>query len=243
MLDRDVRGCPPALHCLRVILMLAVRVVVIDEHRLFAEALVALLGASGELRAVGYALTIRDGIALIIEKQPDIVLSEIVFGERGSGLSLPRNLRDKGMAGTPVVFLSRLQGRATAVAVKDAGGSRLLSKSISMRTLQLAVMRAAGRPSTRAPNQRSGGQATPRTPPTRRRVEILESIGRGQSDEEIAGELGISARTVETHVRRLFERYEVHSRSQLIHIADQNGWLDRHRVEPSGGARSGKHKR
>lgn len=70
-----------------------------------------------------------------------------------------------------------------------------------------------------------GGQPSP-TPLTRREAEVAALIGQGLSNRRIAETLGISQRTAETHVERIFERLGVRSRAQVAAWAARQGLLD-----------------
>jgi len=63
-------------------------------------------------------------------------------------------------------------------------------------------------------------------PLSSREREVLERIVDGRSNDEIGGELGVATRTVEAHLTRLFERYDVRSRTELATRAIREGWLD-----------------
>jgi len=63
-------------------------------------------------------------------------------------------------------------------------------------------------------------------PPTAREVEVIRLIEGGHSNEEIAAELAIGPRTVESHLRRLFARYSVYIRTALAMLALREGWID-----------------
>lgn len=72
------------------------------------------------------------------------------------------------------------------------------------------------------PEQARRGQ--PRQP-SRRQVEVVSLIAAGDSTAEMAVRLGITTRTVKTHVERMFDRYGVTSRAELVALAARRGWL------------------
>ena len=59
-----------------------------------------------------------------------------------------------------------------------------------------------------------------------RELDVVRLLIEGRSNDEIGGALGIGAKTVETHLRRLFERFDVASRTELAARALREGWLD-----------------
>jgi len=63
-------------------------------------------------------------------------------------------------------------------------------------------------------------------PPSSREIQVIGLIQRGATSDEIGGRLGISTRTVESHLRRLFDRYGVVSRAELAVLALNEGWVE-----------------
>src|SRR5207302_3265698 len=68
-------------------------------------------------------------------------------------------------------------------------------------------------------------RAAPR-PPSEREIAVLRELNRGSTSDEIGVRLGISARTVESHLRRLFDRYGVVSRTELAILSLREGWIE-----------------
>ena len=64
-----------------------------------------------------------------------------------------------------------------------------------------------------------------------RELDVVRLVVDGKSNDEIAGRLGIGAKTVESHLRRLFERFDIASRTELATRALREGWLE---VPPAG---------
>jgi DNA-binding NarL/FixJ family response regulator len=61
--------------------------------------------------------------------------------------------------------------------------------------------------------------------PTPRELEILTLVADGLANSEIAADLGLRVKTVESQLRRMFDRYDVASRTALVHLAQVQGWL------------------
>ena len=146
-----------------------------------------------------------------------------MLGDRPAGLELPARLI-KQRRHVPVLFLSEFASAQLHARAIDAGAAGYLRKTVDAEELRAAILSiAAGatvfpRSSIRPP--RDG----PR-PPSPREVEILALVADGRSNSEVAAQLGISGKTVETHMARLFERYGTASRTQLAIFADRRGWL------------------
>ena len=109
-------------------------------------------------------------------------------------------------------------------AALEQGAACYLSKSAAVDEI-VAAIRTVARGGTvyAASDLRAAGTAF-RTP-SAREIEVLEHVQRGQTNAEIATALGLSEKTVESHLRRLFDRYGVLSRTELTVLAIEEGWL------------------
>jgi DNA-binding NarL/FixJ family response regulator len=65
--------------------------------------------------------------------------------------------------------------------------------------------------------------------PSAREGQVISCVAAGSTNAEIGAELGIDERTVESHLRRLFDRYGVESRTELVKYAVRAGWIDLNR--------------
>ena len=73
---------------------------------------------------------------------------------------------------------------------------------------------------------------TARRRPSERELEVIERVIGGATNAEVATSLGLSERTVESHLRRLFDRYGVLSRTELAVLALEEGWTAERRADP-----------
>jgi DNA-binding NarL/FixJ family response regulator len=130
---------------------------------------------------------------------------------------------DTGGAGRrpAVVVLSAFDYPQYAEAALRLGAAGYVIKTAPLEELVDAIERAANggmafgvRP----------GNSRPRVSP--RELDVVRLVVDGRSNDEIGAALGIGAKTVETHLRRLFERFEISSRTELAARALREGWLD-----------------
>jgi DNA-binding NarL/FixJ family response regulator len=201
-----------------------IRVVVIDDHPVFAQGLHEILGRLAGIEPVGYAYNLKRAVSLVEAERPDVVLCDVLFGEETSGFELPARLRAGPAARTPVVFLSQLASQALFARAVTAGGSGYLLKTAEADEIRAALVTvAAGNTAfPKAVLQPVSGE--PRAPSTRE-TEILRLVAEGRSNSEVGALLGISDKTVETHLSRLFQRYGANSRTEMAIMADRKGWL------------------
>jgi DNA-binding NarL/FixJ family response regulator len=195
-----------------------IRVAIVDDHPVVRQGIAALLGGQAEIEVVGSAGSVDDAIALLGGTAVDVLLLDIRLGA-DSGLRLLR----KGPATSmpAVVVLSAYDYPQYAEAALRLGAAGFVVKSAPLEELIDAIRRAAG-----------GGMAfavRPRFGPERvspRELDVVRLVVEGRSNDEVGATLGIGVKTVETHLRRLFERFSVASRTELAARALREGWLD-----------------
>lgn len=197
-------------------------VVVIDDHPLFAEGTLEILGRLEGIHGVGYALGVTEAIALVLAAEPDVVLCDVMLGDSPAGLAVPARLSAQART-TPVIFLTHLPASALHARAIAAGGAGCLSKTISREELRTAILAVAGGVRI-LPRSASSCPGAPRSPSVRE-GEILTLVANGESNAKVGARLGISEKTVETHLSRLFQRYGAASRAQLVIVAERRGWL------------------
>jgi DNA-binding NarL/FixJ family response regulator len=120
-----------------------------------------------------------------------------------------------------VVVLSAYDYPQYADAALRLGAAGFVVKSAPLEELVDAIKRAA------AGGMAFGvrpGRDRPRVSP--RELEVVRLVVDGRSNDEVGAALGIGVKTVETHLRRLFERFEIRSRTELAARALREGWLD-----------------
>jgi DNA-binding NarL/FixJ family response regulator len=198
-----------------------IRLVVVDDHPAIATAVAAATANRGDIQLVGRATSRDAAISLIDETQPDVVLCDIWLGGEPSGLDLLRRLA----AGPPrVVMLSGFEQASFLRAAFEGGAAGYVSKASDLdEILETVAAVAAG--GTRFPDVTLRALRDAPRRPSEREVEALRLLARGSSNDEIAMGLGISIKTVESHLRRLFGRYGVLSRTELAVLAVREGWV------------------
>jgi DNA-binding NarL/FixJ family response regulator len=200
------------------------RVVIVDDHHLFRSGVRAELGE--ELQVVGDAGTVEDAVVLIREQRPDVVLLDVHMPD-GGGVEVIARLSEDCQE-VRFLALSVSDAAEDVIAVIRAGARGYVTKTISAAELAEAVRRVAGGDAVFSP--RLAGfvldafAAMPGEPPsldpeldqlTPREREVLRLIARGYTYKELARELAISTKTVETHVSAVLRKLQLSSRHQL----------------------------
>jgi DNA-binding NarL/FixJ family response regulator len=210
------------------------RVVLADDHAVVREGLKALVNAQPDMRVVGEAADGEAAWRAAKELMPDVLVIDLSMPVMGGADATARVRRDcpsvKVLALTvheEQLYLTQLLRagasgyvlkRAAAVelvrAVRSvASGGTYIDPSLT-RTLvagYLDAERAAKQPEQAALSERER--------------EVLLRIARGFSNKEIAAELGLSVKTVETYKARMAEKLGLRSRVDIVRYAAQHGWL------------------
>lgn len=215
------------------------RLVVVDDHGLVREGTVELLERDPSLSVVGQASTGEEAVELICALNPDLVLVDIELPGM-SGIDVVRAVARRAPA-VRFLVVSAYDDQAYVLEALGAGASGYLLKTTTRRELIGAVHLAAGggvvldeAVGRKLAAQGDGGPA-PVAGLTPRESDVLVLIARGRSNKQIAIELGLGLRTVESHVSNVLAKLGLASRTEAALYA-----LD-HQVVPSGpgrGARS-----
>jgi DNA-binding NarL/FixJ family response regulator len=181
----------------------------------------AILGAQPGLEVVGTASSVDEAVELIRREPIDVVLLDIRLGT-DSGLRLLREDLGGPRASPAVVVLSAYDYPQYAEAAIRLGAAGFVIKTAPLAELLAAIERAAAGGMAFNVRPRPGGGAHL----TARELEVVRLVVEGRSNDEIGASLGIGAKTVETHLRRLFERFDIASRTELAARALREGWLE-----------------
>jgi DNA-binding NarL/FixJ family response regulator len=215
-----------------------VRVFLVDDHRLFRAGVRAELGDTVEV--VGEADEVEAAIELIREREPDVVLLDVHMPGGGG-----RAVIDGVAPVCPDVRFLALSVSDAAEDVIDvirAGARGYVTKTISGDELTAAIGRIADGDAVFSPRLAgfvldafagapgAAGGAAPSFDPeldllTAREREALRLIARGYTYKEIARELGISVKTVETHVSAVLRKLQLSSRHELTRWATERRLL------------------
>ncbi len=198
-----------------------IRVMVVDDHPVASAGVVEALVKTGDIEVVGVAAALAEVEAMIATTCPDVILCDVQLGPERA-LDLPRKLQPPA---PPVVFFTGYDYPSYVRAAMDAGAAGYLLKTAPLAEIVAAIRWVATGGSAYATRDLRGARAAPRMPSARER-EVMALVAAGRTNAEIGATLGLSERTVESHLRRLFGRYGVESRLELTTFAMRLGWLD-----------------
>ncbi len=209
-----------------------VRVLVVDDHQMFAASLAQALQSEPDLLVVGQATTVTEAQQLMATATPDVVLLDHRLPD-GDGVSAIAGLHGIRPSARIVVLTATASDRVL-VAAMEAGAAGFIAKTQRLDDVLAGVRAAAQGESVvsatlltrllpRLHRQAGGGRATELT---EREREILDLLARGLSNADIAARLTISVHTVRNHVANLSAKLGAHSKLEVLAIAVRDGLVD-----------------
>ena len=215
----------------------AIRVLLVDEHRMFGEALSRFLAGEEGVEWVAAATSVDEALVLCRAHRPHVVLMGVSLPGK-DGIVGTRELR-KEFKETRVLIVTALATRELVASALEAGASGyVLNTNAPDRLLDLVRRAAAGeivlpeaevaavvrRLEDGRRERRAMGGMLPRL--TRREREVLERLADGRSTQEVARELLVSPLTVRSHVKSILAKLGVHSKLEAVTYALRNGLVD-----------------
>ena len=213
-----------------------IRVVVVDDHTLMRQGTVGLLQSQDDIEVVGEASTGREGIDLVAELTPDVVLMDIAMPGI-SGLDATRELNSRfpeikvlilTMHDREDYFFEALRAGASGYVLKGADVQELLAAVRAAKRGEVYLQPAASkalvsdylrRAAQGEDRERYGGL-------TDREREILRLIAQGMTTPEIAKDLVLSPHTVQSHRDHIMAKLDLHSKTALVRYAVSRGLID-----------------
>jgi DNA-binding NarL/FixJ family response regulator len=202
--------------------MTAIRVLVIEDHPVVRQGLVALLANAPGIEVVGSAADGLEGMHVFRSVRPDVTLIDLKMPRLG-GVEAIQRMRQE-WPDARFIVLTTFDGDEDIYRSMQAGAKAYLLKGMEVEELLAAIRTVhAGRasvPSSIAEKlaQRVGSQDL-----TTREVEVLERIVAGRANKEIANDLNISEATVKSHVNSLLGKLGVDDRTHAAVVALQRG--------------------
>jgi two-component system response regulator NreC len=195
---------------------------IVEDHALVAQGIQALLEGEPDITLVGTAADTSGARDLLTEKRPDVVLCDVVLAGDEDGLALLSLARKKG-GPTFIMFSAFARPDYHARAI-DLGASGYVTKMISIEELTHAIRHVAAGGTVFPPSVLRSARTALRRPSPRQR-EVISLVAIGHRNDDIAQLLSVEVKTVEGQLRRLFDRYGVKSRTELVRVAESEGWI------------------
>lgn len=198
--------------------MKPISVMLIDDHAIMRMGLASLLGTRREIKIVGDAGDGESGIRKALKLRPDVIIVDLMMPDM-DGAETTRRLIEKMPDAKVLIFTTF--GTADGIGhALNAGAKGALMKNAELPELISAIKKIASGEQAIAPEIAQILSQDPPVPElSSRQTQILESITRGLSNEEIAGQLGISLPMVKEHLNRVFTKIGATNRAEAVAIA------------------------
>jgi len=212
----------------------SIRILLADDHELVRNGIRALLEKLSSVEVTGEASNGEEVISWVEKSEPHIVLTDIAMSGL-NGLEVTRQLA-KAFPKVRVVILSMYSDEAHVLMALRAGAAGYLVKGAAREELELAIRAVARGDAYLSPvlskhlimnfNRAGDGRLVPPKKLSCRQTEVLQLIARGKTTKQIALDLNISAKTVESHRAQLMDRLEIHDIPGLVRFAVKVGLVD-----------------
>jgi len=207
---------------------MTIRVFVVDDHALVRAGMRMILAGETDIEVVGEADCGEDALPQIRKLKPDVVLCDLHL-PGVSGLEVTERIL-KGQQGTRVIVVSVLEDGPMPKRLLEVGASGYVGKGGDASELLRAVRDVARGKRYLANSVAQNlalygvdGDGSPFDALSSRELEIAMLLMQGLRQEEIAKRLSLSAKTVNTHKTRLFEKLGIHDSIALARLAGQYG--------------------
>jgi DNA-binding NarL/FixJ family response regulator len=193
-----------------------IRVAIVDDHPVVRAGTAAIVQEAPDLALVGMAATLEEARPLLDRAVVDVLLLDLRLGQ-DFGLSVFEGAGDSLPA---IVVATSYDYPQYVEAALRLGAVGYVLKTAPVNDLLDAIRRAALGKLSFDLRPVAGARLSSRE------RQVVAAVVNGSSNDEIASRLGISPKTVESHLRRLFERHGVASRTELATQALRDGWLE-----------------
>ncbi len=211
-----------------------ITILLAEDHKIVREGTRQLLEQTADMQVVGEASDGLEAVRLAAEIQPDVIVMDVRLPHL-NGIEATRAITER-FPKIKVLILSAYDDDSYVFPLLDAGASGYLLKTSSGAELAEAIRLVYAGQTALSPRisakivNRLGGRQAYRTSNmveglTEREMDVLRAAAHGQANKMIAAKLGISAQTVQVHLRNIFGKLGVNSRSEAVAHAIQYGWI------------------
>ncbi|HWY97244.1 MAG TPA: response regulator transcription factor [Steroidobacteraceae bacterium] len=203
----------------------AIRILTVDDHQLLREGIAAVLEGQPDMVLVGQASNGREAIECFRQHRPDVTLMDLRMPDMG-GIEAITAIRAE-FPNARVIVLTTYAGDVQAAEALKAGASGYLLKNLVRKEL-LETIRAVYAGKRRVPPEIATEIAEHIADDalTVREIDVLRRVAAGKSNKVIAAELDISEGTVKTHMKSILPKLDASDRTHAVMIALKRGILD-----------------
>jgi DNA-binding NarL/FixJ family response regulator len=201
-----------------------IRILIADDHSVVREGLVSLVKRKSDMAVVAEASNGREAVELWKEHRPDVTLLDLRMPEL-DGVGAIKEIRELD-ENAQIVVLTTYDGDEDIYRAIKAGAKAYLLKDTARDALVETVRRVHAGETYLPPQlaaklaERLSGQAL-----SPREIDVLQRMAVGKSNKEIGAELFISEGTVKTHIKSIFSKLDVVSRTEAVATANRRGLI------------------
>jgi two-component system NarL family response regulator len=201
-----------------------IRILIADDHSVVREGLVSLVKRKSDMTVVAEANNGREAVDLWKEHRPDVILLDLRMPEL-DGVGAIKEIRGLD-ENAHIVVLTTFDGDEDIYRAIKAGAKGYLLKDTAREALMECIRRVHAGETCIPPMlaaklaDRVSGEAL-----SAREIEVLQRVAAGKSNKEIGAELFISEGTVKTHVKSIFSKLDVVSRTEAVATASRRGLI------------------
>lgn len=213
----------------------AIKVLIVDDHRLLRDGLAALLRQAEDIEIVGSVPSGEEAISVFPSLRPDVILMDIMMGGM-TGIEATRWIKEQD-AQVKVILISSEIKKELVTAGIQCGIDGYLPKDVEFDVLQEAIrtVKSGGRFFNQAITNlvfedfyqkkkltNTQGKVTLPNDLTKREQEVLALVASGKSNQEVADDLFISIKTVDTHKNHILDKLGLKNTAELVKYAIKN---------------------
>lgn len=212
-----------------------IKILIVDDHRLLRDGLAALLSQADDLEIVGSVPSGEEAISVFPSLKPDVILMDIMMGGM-TGIEATRWLKEQD-AQVKVILISSEIKKELVTAGIQCGIDGYLPKDVEFKVLCDAIhtVKGGGRYFNEAITNlvfedfyqkkkltNTNGKVTLPNDLTKREQEVLALVASGKSNQEVADDLFISIKTVDTHKNHILDKLGLKNTAELVKYAIKN---------------------
>ena len=203
----------------------AIRILTVDDHQLLREGIAAVLEGQPDMVLIGQASNGREAIESFRQHRPDVTLMDLRMPDM-NGIEAITAIRAE-FPNARIIVLTTYAGDVQAAGALKAGASGYLLKNLVRKEL-LETIRAVHAGKRRVPPEIATeiAEHVADDALTESEIEVLRRVAAGKSNKVIAAELDISEGTVKTHMKSILPKLDASDRTHAVMIALKRGILD-----------------
>jgi DNA-binding NarL/FixJ family response regulator len=211
------------------------KVLIVDDHRLLRDGLAALLRAADDIEIVGSVPSGEEAISIFPSLQPDVILMDIMMGGM-TGIEATRWIKEQDSSVKVILISSEIKKELVTAGIQ-CGIDGYLPKDVDLDILREAIrtVKNGGRYFNEAITNlvfedfyqkkkltNTNGKITLPNDLTKREQEVLALVASGKSNQEVADDLFISIKTVDTHKNHILDKLGLKNTAELVKYAIKN---------------------